>query len=49
MFAPAHADKRVALVIGNSAYEGEVDALKNPVNDAVEIRKTLKELGFDVE
>ena len=29
----AHAEKRVALVIGNSAYKG-VPRLANPVNDA---------------
>ena len=39
-------EKRLALVIGNSDYEkGE---LKNPVNDAKLIAKTLDSLGFDV-
>ena len=39
-------EKRLALVIGNSNYEkGE---LKNPVNDAKLIAKTLDSLGFDV-
>lgn len=38
--------KRVALVIGNSAYsEGP---LRNPVNDARLMERTLRELGFQV-
>lgn len=47
--APALADtgpKRVALVIGNAAYENS--PLKNPVNDAGDMEKMLKNLGFDV-
>ena len=40
-------DKRLALVIGNSNYDSLVD-LKNPVNDAKLIAKTLDSLGFDV-
>ena len=39
-------EKRVALVIGNSTYSS--GPLKNPVNDARLIAKTLKDLGFDV-
>jgi uncharacterized caspase-like protein len=39
--------KRLALVIGNSAYR-EVGALSNPVNDATDIAKKLKALKFDV-
>lgn len=38
-------EKRVALVIGNSAYTN-VEALINPKNDAVEMSRQLKELGF---
>ena len=39
-------EKRLALVIGNSAYEkGE---LNNPVNDAKLIAKTLDSLDFEV-
>ena len=45
--APAVADKRVALVIGNSAYEN-VPRLTNPSNDASDIAAKLKALGFDV-
>ncbi|MBI3700167.1 MAG: caspase family protein [Afipia sp.] len=44
---PALAEKRVALVIGNSAYQN-VTALPNPVNDAAAITATLKGAGFDV-
>ena len=43
----AFAEKRVALVIGNSAYT-EGQALKNPLNDATDIAASLKRLGFDV-
>ena len=42
----AHA-KRVALVIGNAAYEQR--PLSNPVNDAQLMERTLKELGFEVQ
>ena len=44
---PALADKRVALVIGNSAYE-HVAALPNPVNDANAVESTLRTAGFDL-
>jgi uncharacterized caspase-like protein len=44
---PALADKRVALVLGNSAYQN-VPTLSNPVNDAALMAKTLKEAGFDL-
>ncbi|MEO9775096.1 caspase family protein [Roseibium sp.] len=44
--APALA-KRVALVIGNGAYEHTV-ALPNPANDAQEMAAKLRGLGFDV-
>jgi hypothetical protein len=42
---PAVADKRVALVIGNSAYRN-VALLENPGNDARLIADTLRDLGF---
>jgi uncharacterized caspase-like protein len=42
----AHADKRVALVIGNGAYQ-HTPALINPKNDAEDIGKTLRGLGFE--
>jgi Caspase domain len=44
---PALADKRVALVIGNSAYEN-APKLTNPVNDGNTMAATLKGAGFDV-
>ena len=44
--AVAAAD-RVALVIGNSAYE-HTSRLRNPVNDAAAMRDALTRLGFDV-
>ena len=44
---PAWAAKRVALVIGNSAYQN-VALLPNPVNDGAVIAATLKGAGFDV-
>ncbi len=39
-------ERKVALVIGNGAYE--TAALKNPVSDARAVAKLLRELGFDV-
>lgn len=45
--APAHADKRVALVVGNSVYEN-VTPLDNPRNDARLMADTLRALGFAV-
>ena len=44
---PAFAGKRVALVLGNSAYQN-VPRLPNPVNDGAVIAATLKDAGFDV-
>ena len=44
--AVAQAERRVALVIGNSAYKAA--PLKNPVNDARDIAASLKALGFEV-
>jgi uncharacterized caspase-like protein len=45
---PALADKRVALVIGNSQYKNTNLVLTNPKNDAEDIAATLRSLGFDV-
>jgi uncharacterized caspase-like protein len=44
---PAQADKRVALVIGNSAYKN-IPRLENPVNDATLMADTLRSLGFNL-
>ncbi|MEH2566595.1 caspase family protein [Bradyrhizobium sp. AZCC 2289] len=43
----ALAEKRVALVIGNSNYQN-VAALTNPANDATAIAETLRKASFDV-
>jgi TPR repeat protein len=43
--SPAWAEKRVALVIGNSAYRN-VPRLDNPTNDAKLMADTLRGLGF---
>jgi tetratricopeptide (TPR) repeat protein len=47
MGSAAHAEKRVALVIGNSAYRA-VPALPNPAADAKLMSDTLLSLGFFV-
>src|SRR5580692_11001012 len=43
----AFADKRVALVLGNSAYQ-KVNPLVNPVNDSGAMSAILRKAGFDV-
>jgi hypothetical protein len=45
--SPAVAEKRVALVIGNSAYQ-KVARLPNPVNDATSMTGMFKAAGFDL-
>jgi hypothetical protein len=42
---PATAEKRVALVVGNSAYQN-IARLDNPRNDATLMAETLSGLGF---
>jgi len=44
----ALADKRVALVIGNAAYQNAA-ALPNPVNDATAIGNMFRDVGFVVQ
>jgi uncharacterized caspase-like protein len=44
---PASAEKRVALVVGNSNYKNAA-VLPNPANDAAAIAATLKGAGFDI-
>ncbi|QPF87915.1 caspase family protein [Bradyrhizobium genosp. L] len=44
---PAFAERRVALVIGNSAYRNTVQ-LPNPRNDATDVARMLKSAGFEV-
>src|SRR5262249_55251087 len=43
----AQAESRVALVIGNAAYQ-RVPALPNPTNDAGAVASSLERLGFRV-
>src|SRR5271157_2044327 len=45
MGSTAHAEKRVALVVGNSAYQSAVK-LDNPAHDAKLMSDTLLSLGF---
>src|ERR1700743_3254437 len=47
LIAPAHAEKRVALVIGNNDYRN-VPKLQKAVNDARTMGDTLRQLGFTV-
>lgn len=44
----AKAERRVALIVGNSHYRDSSLALTNPVNDAHDVAKAFRELGFDV-
>src|SRR6202161_507155 len=44
---PAFAEKRVALVMGNSAYRNVV-RLANPANDSEAMSAVFKKAGFDV-
>lgn len=43
----ARAERRVALVLGNAAYEAATQ-LANPVNDAADLAQKLRSLGFEV-
>ena len=45
--APAHADKRVALIIGNGAYVN-APHLPNPPHDAEDVAAALKRSNFEV-
>src|SRR5271169_3200252 len=44
---PGHAEKRVALVIGNSAYRNE-PSLRNPANDTAAMAELFRSARFDV-
>lgn len=46
MCGSAHAERRVALIIGNSAYRS-VPKLSNPANDAALVGGMFKKAGFD--
>ena len=43
----AQAERRVALVVGNGAYQN-AGTLRNPVNDARSVAESLRRLGFNV-
>jgi formylglycine-generating enzyme required for sulfatase activity len=45
----AKAEPRIALVIGNGAYNPTLGGLANPVNDATSIAAALRRVGFDVD
>src|SRR5262245_30967664 len=46
--APARAaNERIALVIGNGAYQ-HAARLANPANDAADIAQALRDIGFEV-
>src|ERR1700722_2644323 len=45
--SPAAAQTRIALIIGNSAYQKADMRLPNPANDAAAMAKALKAAGFD--
>ncbi|MDO9061285.1 MAG: caspase family protein, partial [Bradyrhizobium sp.] len=45
LIGPAVAEKRIALVVGNSAYQN-ITRLDNPGNDARLLADTLSSLGF---
>ncbi|MDX2202510.1 MAG: caspase family protein, partial [Hyphomicrobiaceae bacterium] len=45
--APRRSD-RMALVIGNAAYDPSLGKLENPANDARDVARTLRRLGFSV-
>jgi uncharacterized caspase-like protein len=44
----AHAEKRMALLIGNQSYAAEIGVLVNPHNDIALLEKTLRGLKFEV-
>jgi len=44
----AHAEKRIALLVGNQAYTSAIGALANPHNDVVLLERALEGLGFEV-
>jgi formylglycine-generating enzyme required for sulfatase activity len=44
----ARAEAKIALLIGNQAYDPSVGALKNPLNDIALVAQALSRQGFDV-
>lgn len=47
LIASAHAERRLALVVGVSHYD-HVPTLKNSLNDASDMAAALRDIGFDV-
>ena len=45
---PAQAEARIALLIGNEAYNAKVGPLQNPINDITLIGAALEKLNFKV-
>src|SRR6516162_6387739 len=47
---PTHAwaEARIALLIGNQAYDPSVGVLKNPYNDIAVVGQALRRQGFEV-
>ena len=44
----ASAEPRVALIIANGNYKGDIGSLKNPVSDGKLMSDALKKVGFKV-
>jgi Caspase domain len=44
----AQAEKRIALLIGNRAYDASVGVLKNPHNDIAAVGEALAKQSFEV-
>src|SRR5262245_43184787 len=44
----AHAERRIALLIGNQTYAPALGALKNPHNDVDRLAAALRKIGFEV-
>ena len=47
MGGTAHAERRIAMVVGNSGYLHTTELL-NPINDASDLSNKLSGLGFEV-
>ena len=47
--ASAPGERRIALLIGNQAYTGEIARLANPHTDVALLEKALKQLNFEVQ
>jgi len=45
---PALAEKRIALLIGNQAYDRSVGVLRNPHNDIELVARALEKQGFEI-